>query len=105
VIALSDSLRIELGRYKIGVSIVCPGFVQTPIAETVQLFGRMNTPKTRNRIERMFASGNLKPETVADKTLMAIHKNRAQVVVGKEAVSGYWLKRTAPTLLSMLMSR
>jgi short-subunit dehydrogenase len=105
VIALSDSLRIELDRYQIGVSTVCPGFVQTPIAETVQLFGRMNTPKTAKSIKRMFASGKLMPERVADQTLIAIHKNKGLIVIGREAIAGHWLKRLSPRLLSSFVAK
>lgn len=105
VVALSESLRAELSVHNIGVSAVCPGFVKTPIAETVQLFGRMNTPKTKKNIEKMFAYGNLKPETVAEQTLKAIAKNKGFVTVGRDAVGGHLLKRFAPGLFSAVVAK
>lgn len=105
VIALSESLRGELSAHQIGVTAVCPGFVNTPIAETVQLFGRMNTPKTKKNIEKMFAYGNLKPEAVAEQTLKAIAKNKGFVTIGRDAVGGHFLKRFAPTLFSKVVAK
>lgn len=105
VTALSESLRAELGAHQIGVTAVCPGFVKTPIAETVQLFGRMNTPKTQKNIEKMFAYGNLSPETVAEQTLKAIGKNKGFVTIGRDAVGGHLLKRFAPGMFSAVVAK
>lgn len=105
VMALSESLRAELGAHHIGVTAVCPGFVKTPIAETVQLFGRMNTPKTQKSIQKMFAYGNLKPDTVAAQTLKAIAKNKGFISIGRDAVGGHYLKRLAPTLFASMVAK
>lgn len=103
IIALSESLRGELAAYGIGVSAVCPGFVQTPIVETVQLFGSMDNPETQKIVRRMFSTGNLTPETVAEKTLAAISKNRGMIVIGGLARFGYTLKRISPALLARMV--
>ena len=105
VIALSESLRLELAGQGIGVTAICPGFVQTPIAETVQLFGRMNNPKTEKVIRRMFALGNLSPERVADITLQAMARNRGFVAIGREASAGHLLKRLSPNLFARVVAR
>jgi len=49
VISLGNCLRLELAPAHIGVTTVCPTFVKTPIAETVQLFGRMDNPGGQKR--------------------------------------------------------
>lgn len=104
VIALSESLRAELAADKIGVTAICPGFVITPIAETVQLFGSMDNPKTRRTIEKMFAAGNLYPEQVARVAVQAIQDNKFLVSVGREAVGAHWLKRLSPRLLARVVA-
>lgn len=105
VMALSESLRAELSAHEVGVTAVCPGFVKTPIAETVQLFGRMNTPKTQKNIQKMFAYGNLKPEAVATQTMKAIAKNKGFISIGRDAVAGHYIKRLAPTLFSNMVAK
>ena len=105
VVGFTESLRSELAAAGIGVTAVCPGFVQTPIASKVQLFGRMDTPRTQAFIQNWFKTNNLKAETVAQRTLDAVRSNRALVVVGRDAVSGYWTKRVAPWLLDRFMKR
>jgi len=105
VIALSASLRVELAPLKIGVTVVCPDFVQTPIAEAVQLFGRMKNPQTKKGIQKRFKAAGLTPEIVAAKTLVAMEKNQSMVVVGKEAIWGYRLKRLSPKLVERMLSK
>ncbi len=105
VLALGESLRAELAGLKIGVTTVCPGFVQTPIAQKVTLFGRMDHPKVRRNVESGFTRNNLQPETVARTALRGALKNQALVVVGRDARSGYWTKRVAPLLLQKITAK
>lgn len=39
VVGLSETLRSETARYGIGVSVVCPGAIRTPILESVECLG------------------------------------------------------------------
>ncbi len=105
VIALTDCLRIELAPLKIGVTSVCPGFVQTPISDTIQLFGKMEHPKTRKRVEAMFHSGGLTPEMVANKTLEALVKNKGNIVVGREVRIASVLKRISAPFVTKIIAR
>jgi short-subunit dehydrogenase len=36
VVALSETMLVELKRYDVGVSVVCPGFFRTRLSETVR---------------------------------------------------------------------
>lgn len=105
VVGLSESLRSELAGAGIGVTAVCPGFVKTPIASKLKLFGRMDNPRTQQFVQNWFVRNNLAAETVARRTLDAVRRNRALVVVGRDAVSGYWTKRLFPGLLQRMMAR
>lgn len=99
VIALGDSLRAELSGQGIGVTTVCPGFVQTPIADKIELFGRMDNPKVRGAIQNWFERNNLSPQQVARASLNGARRRKALVVVGRDARAGYWTKRLLPALL------
>lgn len=105
VVTLSEVLRSELSAAGIGVTAVCPGFVQTPIADKFRLFGRMDTPRMQQAILRRFAQNDLDAATVARRTLAAVRRNRAIAVIGRDAVSGYWTKRIAPAVLARMMAR
>ena len=84
VIALSDCIRLELAPANIGVSIVCPTYVKTPIAETVQIFGRMNTPRNHKKVVNGFKRAKLTGEFVANETLKAINKNKGLIILGTD---------------------
>ncbi len=99
VIGLSESLRLELHRHKIGVSVICPGYVKTPIQSKVKMVGTLNTPKGRERVDAEFSKTSLLPETVAVKTLQAIRGNVALTSIGRDALMARAFKRFAPGLL------
>lgn len=105
VAGFGESLRGELHGSGIGVTTVCPGFVKTPIAGKLRLFGRMDHPRTQRFIQNWFERNNLDAATVARKTLDAVRRNRRLVVVGRDAVSGYWTKRLSPGVLEFMMAR
>lgn len=103
VVGLSESLRLELHRHKIGVSVVCPGFVDTPIQTKVKMVGSLNSEKARARVARDFEKTSLKPEAVAQRTLRAILNNEGVAPIGKEALLVSTLKRWAPVVLERFM--
>jgi len=103
--SLSESLRIQLQPYKIGVTAVCPSYVKTPLSETVQLFGSMDNPKIHMMIQERVAIGGLTPEEVADSTIEAISKNKWMIMVGRDILRAYLIKRIAPALLFRIMSK
>ena len=105
VVGLTESLRAEMRRYKIGVSVICPSYVDTPIAEKVKVVGKMANDRARAAIAREFKENSVTPETVAERTLDAILKNRALATVGRDAVLARWMKRISPTLLERALAR
>ena len=103
VVGLSESLRMELHRHRIGVSVVCPGYVKTPIQSKVKMVGVLSSPEARARVEKEFAKTNLTPEAVAARTLKAMRKNEFLAAIGREAVVVSVLKRWAPSLLERVL--
>ncbi len=99
VVGLSQSLRMELHRHRIGVSVLCPGYVQTPIQSKVKMVGELSGPAAIKRVEREFKKTSLMPEAVAERTLKAIRRNEALVAIGREALLARTLARWAPGLL------
>ncbi len=102
LLGLSESLRAELHRQHVGVSVICPSYVQTPIEQKVKLVGTLDSERTRASIAAQFRRG-LKPEQVAARTLRAIRRNEALVTIGRDAQFAKWLKRLAPGLLERVL--
>ena len=103
LIGLSESLRAEMRRHRIGVSVICPSYVRTPIASKVKIVGALDTERTRKRIAQTFEKNSVTAEHVAQRTLDAIRKNRAITPVGRDAKLGYFFKRLAPGFLARVM--
>lgn len=103
VVGLSESLRLELHRHNIGVSVICPGFVNTPIQTKVKMVGSLSSEKARARVAKDFEKTSLTPELVAQRTLQAITRNEAVAGIGKEAMLVGALKRWAPAVLERFM--
>src|SRR3546814_13804576 len=65
VVTLSESLRLELASSGIGVTMVCPGFVQTPIARQFRLFGGMANETKQRFVRAWFPRHRPRRDTVA----------------------------------------
>jgi hypothetical protein len=84
--------------------VICPSYVNTPIAGKVKLVGVLDNDRARARIEREFAQNSVTPEEVAMRTLRAIRRKQFMVPVGRQARMGWVMKRWAPGLLARMMS-
>ena len=65
----------------------------------------MDNERTQRMVLDWFERNNLEAATVARRTVDAIRRDRALVVVGKDVVSGYWTKRIAPRVLERMLRR
>lgn len=101
VLMLSECLRAELAGQGIGVSAVCPGFVNTSITSTARFTGvsAEEEKRRRRRTARLYGLRNYPPEKVADAILRAVVRNEAVVPVTPEARGARLLSRFAPRTL------
>jgi len=98
VIGLSEGLRAELAPLGVGVSAVCPGFINTPIVAHMRLRGAAYPESERESVRRFYEKRNYGPERVAAQVLRAVRRNPALLPVTPEAWALYALKRIAPDL-------
>jgi NAD(P)-dependent dehydrogenase (short-subunit alcohol dehydrogenase family) len=105
VLGLSMSLREEAKAYGVNVTVVCPGWTDTPILDST---GPDDLPKpsmtqeggVREIAEKM---GKLyTPEELAQEVLSAIDKNKAMVVVPRKFRVLWRVHRLAPVGLAAL---
>ncbi|MEW2303301.1 SDR family oxidoreductase [Streptomyces sp. NPDC006655] len=100
VLMLSECLRAELADRRIGVSAICPGFVNTNITSTARFTGVDEAEQRRRqqRSARLYGMRNYPPEKVASAILDAVARDRAVVPVTPEARGMRALSRWAPRL-------
>ncbi|WP_338780957.1 SDR family oxidoreductase [Streptomyces sp. DG1A-41] len=101
VLMLSECLRAELAGQGIGVTAVCPGFVNTAITSTAHFAGvdADEEKRLQQRAARLYGLRNYPPEKVAAAILRAVARNDAVVPVTPEARGARWLSRFAPGVL------
>jgi NAD(P)-dependent dehydrogenase (short-subunit alcohol dehydrogenase family) len=105
---VSEVLRFDLRKHGIGVSLVCPGAVKTPLVGTVDIVGvDRESPKMRKLVAR-FEKRAVTAERVAERILEAIEKNRYLVFTSADGRILHWLQRKfSPSyeLVMRLMNR
>ncbi|MFI9760408.1 SDR family oxidoreductase [Streptomyces sp. NPDC051963] len=101
VLMLSECLRAELAGQGIGVTAICPGFVNTNITSTARFAGVDATEEKRRQKKsaRLYGLRNYPPEKVADAILRAVVKNQAVVPVTPEARGAHLMSRFTPRAL------
>ncbi|MDP1540164.1 MAG: SDR family oxidoreductase [Moraxellaceae bacterium] len=90
---ISEVLRFDLRQHGIGVSLVCPGAVNTPLVGTVEIIGvDRNSPKVQATVKH-FQRHAIKPEQAAKAILRGIKANRYMVFTSLDIRIGYWFQR------------
>lgn len=90
---LSEVLRFDLARHRIGVSVVVPGAVQTPLVDTVHIAGvDREDPQVRKWTGR-FSGHAVSPEHAAERILRGVAKNRYLVYTSPDIRALYLFKR------------
>ena len=100
VVALSLSLRGEAARFGVKVTVVCPGFVDTPI-----LYENMAHPErarfaSRGDLPRLFGVRAMPVERAVREMLRGVERNRAIVVVTPHAKLFWRLYRLFPVAVA-----
>jgi NAD(P)-dependent dehydrogenase (short-subunit alcohol dehydrogenase family) len=98
VVGLSVSLRAEAAAHGVKVSVVCPGFIDTPIKERATY---LNTD-----LETALETFPFKlhaPDDLARAVVRGVARNKAIIVFTILARAGWYLYRLSPSLAIRLM--
>ena len=90
---VSEVLRFDLRRHDIGVSLVCPGGVKTPLVDSVEIVGVDRSDPKIAKLVKHFERRAASPEHVAEKILTGVEKNRYMVFTSADIRIGYWFQR------------
>jgi len=102
---LSEVLRFDLARHRIGVSVVVPGAVKTPLVQTVEIAGvDREHPQVAKWVNR-FGGHAISPEAAADKILRGVARNRYLIYTSQDIRALYAFKRFAWWPYSVAMRR
>ena len=104
VLQLSFCQRAEWAAHHVGVSAVCPGFVNTEIARSTRFTGGHEDAAARAKLVKGFSRAH-PPEKVGQAVVDAIVRNRAVVPVGFESVAAWYAHRLAPIALQQTLAR
>ncbi|AHK29470.1 2-hydroxycyclohexanecarboxyl-CoA dehydrogenase [Rhodococcus opacus PD630] len=102
---VSEVLRFDLKRHGIGVSLVVPGAVKTPLVGTVEIAGvDRDDPRIQKAVHR-FEKRAVTPEKVASCIIAGIKKDRYLVYTSPDIRFGYWWARKFSPPYDFVMQR
>lgn len=102
---VSEVLRFDLARHRIGVCLVVPGAVDTPLVQTVQIAGIDREDPNVQRWVKRFSGHAVSPEKAADKILAGVAKNRFLIYTSEDIRALYAFKRLAWLPYSVVMKQ
>lgn len=99
VIALSETMRIELGTAGIHTTVLCPTFFPTGILDA----GRGEGEATREFVRKMMSRSPLDADGVARSALASLEQDELYAVPMLDGRVAWWGKRAVPELFSSAM--
>ena len=94
VVSFSETLHAELGRHRVGVTVLCPSFFPTALLDN----GRFASPAEQRIAHAEFTRTKLTAEKVADAAVRAMARKQLYVILPAKARVLWWIKRLSPWL-------
>lgn len=92
VVALSETLAVELGVAGVRVSVVCPGFFRTNLTESL----KTESPHARKIMSKLVDKAPRDADDIADFTFRAAEKGEFHILPHPEGQRIWALKRLSP---------
>jgi len=99
VVSLSETLKTELGKDNIGVSVICPTVFVTSLDETLSGEREMEA-----NLIRQLQRSKVTADDIVDDLISAIEKNRLYVITQADARWGWRIKRFFPELYTRVIA-
>ena len=100
---LSEVLRFDLRRHRIGVSLVCPGAVDTGLVNTVEIAGVDASSPRLERFTARFRRHAATPDQAAQRILDGVERNRYWVYTSRDIRIAHFLQRRFETGYALVM--
>lgn len=95
VVALSESLLIELRDQQVGVHVVCPSFFQTNLLDSF----RGPTPAMKQQVGKLLESSPISAADIADYVYAEVAKGSFMILPHEQGRMAWALKQKSPQLL------
>src|SRR3954468_1844496 len=90
---VSEVLRFDLRKHRIGVSLVCPGGVDTGLVNTIDMVGvDRDNPRIARQINH-FRKRATSAEDAAEAILEGVRRGRYMVYTSRDVRFGFWVQR------------
>lgn len=93
---VSEVLRFDLAPHRIGVSLVCPGAVSTPLTQTVNIAGVDKSSPAFQKAQKRFRSHGVSPEQAAEAIIEGIRRNKYWVYTSGDIRAIHAVQRFFP---------
>ena len=93
---ISEVLRFDLRKHRIGVSLVCPGAVATPLVETLEVVGVDRSAPSVKAVEKQFIRHAVTPEHAAKEILKGVERRKYWVYTSPDIRLGHLAQRWVP---------
>jgi NAD(P)-dependent dehydrogenase (short-subunit alcohol dehydrogenase family) len=100
---ISEVLRFDLRRHGIGVTLVCPGGVDTPMVATLDIAGVDRAALQSSAWPKRFSRHAKTPEQVAERILDGVVRNRYLVHTSNDIRVLHLLERVVPPAYRLAM--
>jgi NAD(P)-dependent dehydrogenase (short-subunit alcohol dehydrogenase family) len=102
---VSEVLRFDLRRHRIGVTLVCPGAVDTPLVDTMEIVGVDRTRPALRKMAERFRRHAATPDDVAAQIMRAVERERYLVLTSADIRLLHLVQRVCPPAYDLVMRR
>ena len=99
VMGFTETLAMELHGSSVGVSVVCPGIINTAIVRNAAQVSEAIRSEQTDRLQAYYQAHGAHPSLVAQRIVRAVKRGENLVLAGPTARSAYFAKRLSPSLL------
>ncbi len=93
---ISEVLRFDLRQHGIGVSLVCPGAVATPLVDGLEVVGVDRGARSVQKVEKQFLRHAVSPEDAAAAIFKGLVRRRYWVYTSLDIRIGHYAQRWFP---------
>lgn len=100
LVGMSESLRYDLRKHNIGISVVCPGLVNTGLVQSVKIHAR---PEEADKLRELAPKIAITPDKVADLIIKSIRNRKFMVITSFDIKLFYFFKRCCFPIYHLVM--
>ena len=101
LVGMSESLRYDLRKHNIGVSVICPGAVNTGLVQTAEI--HTDNKDIVDKTRKYFQKIAITPEKVADLIIKAIRNRKFMVITSFDIKLFYFVKKYCFPIYHLVM--